>query len=663
MSDVGFVQDQYPVQITTPLGADTLRVESLEGDEALSQPYEFTLRLVSEDATLDFDAVVGKEVAVSIAMPDGAKRYVHGIVARFRQAGTALRQTTYFAHLRPKLWLLSLATDSRIFQNKSVPEIVKQVLSEHEVTDVSDTLTGSYPAREYCVQYQETALAFISRLMADAGIWYRFDHTADAHTLVLADDASGYVTGPSAMSVAGSDSRWTPINALPECSLEVQVTSGGYKLDDYNFETPATDLLGVASGDTPSLTVYEYPADEAKQNDVEAVATRRLEGLELERRVLNGSSNNADLRPGHTFGLGDHPRSDANTTFVVRRVTHAATQETYSNRFEALPSDVRFRPARDVPAPRIVGCQTATVVGKSGEEITTDQYGRVKVKFHWDQSDAKDETSSCWLRVAQGWAGQAWGSYFLPRVGQEVVVSFLDGNPDRPLVTGSVYNAQQLMPYSMPANQTRSGVKTDSSKGGGGFNEIRFEDKKDSEEIFIQAQKDMNVSVLHDQTVTVKNARTVTVQDSDDTLKVEKGNHTVEIKGKETYTVSGERAMTVTGAETLDNGASLTHTIKDDVEVKIGGKLALTITGDLTLNVSGKVTIHSDGSLSVDSTGDLTQKAGGKLANESGTELTIKAGTNLTSEAGVAVKTKSGATHNVEAGAILVLKGAMVKIN
>ena len=270
MSPVGFVQDRHPVEITTPLGPNALIVEGVEGDEALSSVYEFHLRLVSEDSAIAFADIVGKAVCVSIAMPSGDKRFVHGIVGRFRQGRTNLRVTTYFADLYPKLWLLSKSTDTRIFQNKTVPDIIKQVLSGHEITDIRDALAGTYQPREYCVQYQETDLNFISRLMESEGIFYHFEHTQDAHTLVLADDASSYVAGPARLIMVATDTRSARTEVLPECSLEVQVTTGSYKLDDYNFETPATDLLGVAKGDAPALGVYEYPAGKTSQGAVEA---------------------------------------------------------------------------------------------------------------------------------------------------------------------------------------------------------------------------------------------------------------------------------------------------------------------------------------------------------------------------------------------------------
>jgi type VI secretion system secreted protein VgrG len=663
MSPVGFLQDKSPVQFTSPLGDNALIVEAMDGEESLSTIYTFHLRMVSEDSALVFDDIVGKDVSLSIDMPDGEKRYVHGIVGRFRQGGTTKRFTAYYAEVYPKLWLLTKSSDTRIFQNKTAPDIIKAVLSDHGITDIKDGLTGSFTAREYCVQYQETDFAFISRLMESEGIFYRFEHTADAHTLVLLNDGSSYGEGPSTLRIVASDTRWPQIDVLPECTVEMQVTPGGVQMDDFNFETPATDLLGVATGDDDTLTMYEYPAGATTQAAVEQAATRRLEALELPKLLLRGSSSHADMRPGHTFTLTDHPRSDANVKYAAWRVTHQADGNTYANRFEAFPADVPFRPPRATPAPRVHGCQTAIVVGKAGEEITTDQYGRVKVKFHWDQAEAADETSSCWLRVSQGWAGKAWGMFFLPRIGQEVIVSFLDGDPDRPIVTGCVYNGQQVVPYALPDNQTRSLVKTESSKGGGGFNEIRLEDKKDAEEIFIQAQKDMNVSVLNDQTVTIKNARTVTVQEADDTLKVEKGNRSFEVAGNDTYKVTGERTVNITGKEAHDNGAGLAYTIKEDLVLEVGGKVELKVTGDLTLTISGKVTIKSDGNMDVQSSGNLTQKATGKLENESGQDMTIKAGMNLTQEGGIGIKSKAGATYNLESGGILEVKGSLVKIN
>jgi type VI secretion system secreted protein VgrG len=596
MSAVGYVQHQFFVKVSTPLGADVLLVDDVAGEETLSGAGTFRLRLLSENSALSFEAIVGKEASLSIETPGGDKRYVHGVVGRFEQGETTGRTTTYFADLHPRIWLLTKTAGSRIFQNLSAPDIVKKVLAEHEITDVKDALTGVYPASEFCVQYQETAFDFISRLMEREGISYFFDHRSDGHTLVLADDASAFRAGPR-LSAALPGAGWRRTDNVAGCLLGVQITEGGYKADDYNFQTPTTDLLATVTGQDAALSIYEYPAGAATKDVVEAIANRRLEALELPRRVLRATSNNPDLRPGTTVTVIDHPRQDANARYVVWKVRHEGSQADYSNAFEAFPYDRTFRPPRRTGPPRIPGCQTAVVVGPAGEEIATDPSGRVKVKFHWDQAARSDDTSSCWIRVSQAWAGKGFGAFCLPRIGQEVVVSFIDGDPDRPLVTGSVYNAVQTPPYALPDFQTRSVLKTQSTPGKSGFSEIRVDDKKDAEELFVRAQKAMNMLVL--------------------------------------------------GDETHDNGANLTYTIKDDVALTIGGRLTLHVTGDLTLQISGNV--------SVKATGNIAQQASGTVSSESAQSISVKAGTSLSQEAGT--------TQNVEAGGILVIKGALVKIN
>jgi type VI secretion system secreted protein VgrG len=303
----------------------------------------------------------------------------------------------------------------------------------------------------------------------------------------------------------------------------------------------------------------------------------------------------------------------------------------YTNSFEAVPSSLVFRPQRTTPRPVIHGLQTATVVGKAGEEIWTDKYGRVIVQFHWDQLGKNDEKSSCWIRVAQGWAGKQWGALFIPRVGQEVIISFLEGNPDRPLITGCVYNAAQTVPYTLPSEQTKSTLRSNSSKGGAGYNEIRFEDKKDSEELYVHAEKDMNVLVLNDETLTV-----------------DKGNRKIQVNaGNETHDVKGTRGVTVSGNET--------HTNQKDY--------SQTVTGNFSLKVSGNLTIDVTGSISVKAGTSLTNQAGTSLENKAGTSLENKAGTTMTNDAGVSLTNKASASQTVDGGGLLTVKGGLVKIN
>ncbi|HEX7831810.1 MAG TPA: type VI secretion system tip protein TssI/VgrG, partial [Thermoanaerobaculia bacterium] len=502
---MAYAQTARYISISTPLGTDKLHVRSLRGEERISGLFHFFLELQSEDNALDFSKIVGKAVTVSIVISSDTTRYINGIVGRFVQGGSDARFTTYFMDLHPWLWLMTMARDNRIYQNKSAKDIVTGLFTELGFTDYTDSTAGTYNALEYCVQYNETAFAFVSRLMESAGIFYFFTHADGKHTLTLGDDATAFADCAGAATVSygtlGTDIVQTAVLA---CTVEELVIPGTFAADDFGFETPSTDLMG--STDSTVATngskrrIYEYPAGVATKDDADALSKLRLEELEAPRQVLRGESLAAGFVPGGKTTLQNHYRTDVNATYVLSRVSHSAVDDSYTNSFEAFPSANVYRPRRTTRKPVIAGTQTAIVVGKSGEEIYTDKYGRVKVQFHWDQLGKNDENSSCWIRVAQGWAGTSWGAFFLPRVGNEVVVSFLDGDPDRPLITGSVYNAEQTVPYTLPTDQTKSTIKSNTSKGGSGFNEIRFEDKKDSEEVFAQAQKDMNVVINNNET-------------------------------------------------------------------------------------------------------------------------------------------------------------------
>ena len=655
---MAFVQTDSPIQITTPLGDNKLLLQSVHGEEQLSGLFQFNLELLSEDDSLEFTQIVGKNATLTLALPSGDTQYLNGIVSRFVQAGKSERFTSYFAEMRPWLWLLTMNSDCQIFQNLSTPDIVKKVFSNLGFTDVKDSLTRTYQPREYCVQYMESSFAFVSRLMEEEGIFYFFEHASGTHTLVLADDSSAYGACPglATANLRPEVSDREIIDAILACQLEQKVVVGQYKTTDYNFETPSTDLTATAAGADTSRSIYEYPGGYTTQSDGETLASERLAALEAEGKLLTGSSTCRAFHTGSKFTLAGHFNPAANTDYVLTSVSHNGTQQAYSNSFEAIPTSVTYRPGVVTPRPRIMGAQTAKVVGKSGEEIWTDLYGRVKVKFHWDQSAAQDETSSCWIRVAQGWAGKQWGALFTPRIGQEVIVSFLEGNPDCPLITGYVYNAEQTVPYTLPDDQTKSTVKTNSSKGGGGFNELRFEDKAGSEEIFIQAQKDMNVTVLNNQTNTIKQTLSTTVQEADENLTVEKGNRTIKVNtGNETHEVKGTRTLTITGNET--------HTDKADFTQNVSGNFTLKVSGNLSIEASGSVTIKSGTSFDNQAGTALTNKAGTSLTNDAALSLTNKAGTSMSNEANVSISSKANASHTVESSGIMTVKGAMVQIN
>ena len=370
-----------------------------------------------------------------------------------------------------------------------------------------------------------------------------------------------------------------------------------------------------------------------------ATADLRLAAQQVGQLTGRGTSACYALTAGSTFTLGGHANSAVNTTYVARAVEHSATNDIYANEFVVFPSTVPFRPPLVTPRPVVAGNHTAVVSGSSGEEIWTDEYGRIKVKFHWDRSNSKNENTSCWVRVAQTVAGNGWGHFFLPRVGQEVIVSYVDGDPDRPLVTGSVYNQSSTLPYAMPSMQTRSTIMSRSSKGGSAGNEIRMEDKTGSEELFVHAQKDMNVSI--------ENALATTVIAGNETHTIQKGDRTVDVQtGKETHTVKGTRSLDVTGDETHTNHAKFTHNV----------------TGDYTLKVSGNLTIDVTGSITFKSGTSLTSQAGTSLSNQAGTTLENKAGTTLTIQ-GLEVQSKASATATIDGGGMLALKGGLVKLN
>ncbi len=678
---VGWTQALRYLSVSTPAGADVLLLRSCRGEEALSMPFQYNLDMVSENPAIDFSSIIGQPATVTIESSGGATRYVNGIMTRFVQAGTSGNLTAYHGELRPWFWLLRMSSDNCVYQAKSTIDTVKAVFDGLGFSDYKDSTTGTYSPRDYAVQYGETAFDFVSRLLEEDGIHYFFDHADGKHTLVLADDADAHTAclGPSAIRyMTSAETERGKDDMITECFLEQQVIPNAYSLDDYEFTTPATDLSVSVTGVTGSLKLYDYPGRYSKTADGNTFANVRLQAVEADAKTLSGSSTVRTFTPGFTFSLTDHGRSDANVKYLLSRVVHDATLDEYGNAFEAIPASVTYRPRRVTARPRIPGAQTAVVVGKSGEEIWTDQYGRVKVQFHWDQKGTNDENSSCWLRVAQGWAGKSWGMIFLPRIGQEVLVTFLDGDPDRPIVTGSVYNATQVVPYALPAEQTKSTVMTNSSKGGGGSNEIRFEDKKGSEELYLHAQMTMTTLVEKDRTETIKNndtltvtqAKSVTVTDGDDSYTVTKGKRTVAVTaGDETHTVGGKRSLTVTGDETHTNSGKFTHTVSGDYTLKVTGNLTIEAQGTVSIKSgttfateSGTAMTTKAGSdLSIEATGALSSK-GSTVSNEAQTELTNK-GATVTNNASAQLNNKSGGLQNVEASGILVVKGSLVQIN
>lgn len=624
----------WSLELSTPLGATALTLVSFEGSERISEPFAFTLEAKASIAFVDPKKLIGKPADVTLRGGDGEQRTFNGIVARLTQGSSLCT-----LELRPWLWLLTLSRNNRIFQKLAIPDIVKKVFADYDIAAMRSDLVLSYDKIDYCVQYGESDFAFVSRLMEAAGVAYYFEQKPGRHTMVLVDDPAKFAACPNAASVPwlalGTGNEWLSDARIEDATLEQRAVADGFKATDYNFVTPATALLStVGKG-----KVYEYPGGFTLKAEGDATSKRRAEELAALALQLHGGSPLRHLASGTAFTLTGHPATEFNKKYVLLEVVHHAERRSYSNRFSAFPASVPFRPPRTTPRPRIAGSQTAIVVGPSGKEIWTDEYGRIKVQFHWDQLGKNDADSSCWVRVAQSWSGKNWGAFSLPRVGQEVVISFLEGDPDRPLVTGSIYNGDNPVPYALPDNQTRSTMKTQSTPSATGFNELRFEDKAGEEEVFVQAQKDLTITVLNNASETVKKDRTVTVQEGNDAFTVSKGNWTTSIaKGDATHGVKGNSTITIDG--------DAAETVKGDAKQ--------TVSGNLTINVTGNVTIKASGSVAVESGTGMTIKGGTSVAIEAGTALTLK---------GLSVEVKASASGSFDGGGMLELKGGLVKLN
>jgi len=648
---LAYSHDNLYFSLSTPLGKDKLLLRNFQGQERISGLFHFTLDLESEDPNLDFSAIVGQSATITVELADGSQRFINGVVGRFQQAGNDPIFTRYQAELYPWLWLLTMSVDCRIFQNKSTPDILSELFKELGFSDFKIDLTGSYQPREYCVQYNESVFEFASRLLEEEGIFFYFEHQDGKHTLVMADDLGAFKSCAGAATLEyGTWGEWTQQNVVTHCTLDQCVIPGVSALDDFNFETPSTNLMATTDSTTAlngsKRRVYEYPGGFLKKNAGEDRSGLRIEEHEQPAKVLVGRSYCRAFVCGGKFNLEKHYRDDVNASYVLSRVSHSGTWEGYSNSFEAFPSDVPFRPARTSRKPTIPGTQTALVVGKKGEEIWCDKYGRVKVQFHWDQLGKNDENSSCWIRVAHGWAGKSWGMIAVPRIGHEVVVSFLEGDPDRPLITGSVYNAETTVPYALPDNQTQSTWKSNSSKGGDGYNEIRFEDMKSAEEIWIHAQKDENIvvendkteevghdesiSIGHDRTETVKNNERLTVQNNRtrNVTKVESvsvgKNQTLAVGANRSVSVDKNEDRSVVKNQDISVGDHRTSKVGKNDKLEVGKNLSIEAGDQIVISTGkAKIVMKKDGTITI-SGKDITFKGTGKITGKASKDLVLK---------------------------------------
>ncbi len=562
-------------RITVQLPVEGLLFWKLSGREAMSESFALTLTLLGTDARIDRSKLLGQPVTVTIPTQNlVSSRYINGKVTRVAVSAVELTGTRYAVYqltVEPDLWPMKRDRNLRIFQGQTVPQIVKTLLGEHQV-NVEDKLTGSYRVWDYCVQYQESSLDFISRLMELEGIAYYFSHEADKHTLVLTDAAtqhqpfSGYEVIPYHQTPSGGS---TDEEGISQWALEDSVTPGIYSLDDYDFRKPNAWLFQAqqnpASPKPGSIDVYDWPGRFVETGHAEFYARIRQERWQVEHQQIQATATAAGIAPGHIFTLTNAPFFSDNGEYLVTAAGYHFEENRYASGegetihrtdFTVIPASVSYRPAQSTAWPRTYGPQTAKVVGPQGESIWTDKYGRVKVKFHWDRLAKGDDTSSCWVRVSSAWAGQGYGGVQIPRVGDEVVVDFINGDPDRPIITGRVYNDASMPPWALPAAATQMGFMSRTKDGSvDNANALRFEDKAGGEQVWLQAERNLDINVKNDESHSTEKNRTQFVGE-DETLRVVK-NQNAGVKGNVICLTGNSRSDKVVNDYILSAGNTL----------------------------------------------------------------------------------------------------------
>jgi len=596
------------------------KVLQFRGREAISQPYRFELEVVSERHDIDLQSLLHQSAFLAFTT-DGAG--IHGQLHSVAQGQSGKRLTRYRLVLVPRLAYLAHRTNQQIHQHLSVPQIVAQVLEANGIqADGYRFQLGptQYPERQYCVQYGETDLHFIQRLCAEEGIHYHFEHSAEGHVLVFGDDQTSFPRLGQPTAYVQDSGLVADEPVIKSFGVRVETRPTRVSRRDYDFEKPRLLMKAASQGEQnpqaaqPDLEDYDYPGRFTDRTRGKYLSQRNLERHRSDYRLADGRSDQPRLVSGHLLEISEHPRREWNDLWLLNEVIHegkqpqvleesitlspgshiqapsplvgdgAAFTQGYRNHFTATPWELPYRPPFDYPKPKVLGSQTAIVTGPAGEEIHCDAYGRVKVLFHWDRQGQTDDKSSCWLRVSSSWAGDRYGGIAIPRVGMEVLVTFLEGDPDQPLVTGCLYHAEHVPPYELPANKTRSVFKTLSSPGGEGYNELRVEDRKGAEQIYVHAQRDWDQNIQHDQKIRVGHERHDTVE----------ANSYSEFRAEEHLTVTGERKVEIKPQDHL--------TVAIDQHVQLGSA---------QLTRAGR---------------EIHLKAGQKMVIEAGIELTLKAG-------------------------------------
>ncbi|OWQ48349.1 hypothetical protein CDL60_07175 [Roseateles noduli] len=675
-----------PFRLKTALDDDVLRVHACASREALSDLGETTLTLLSERKDIRASELLGKSATLTMALRDDAPRHLAGYVTRFAQTGFEGKHTVYQMTMRPWLWLLTRTADCRIFQEMTVPDIVKAVFDDHPVARHEFKLMRAYRPWTYCVQYRETDFNFVARLLENEGIYWYFTHDDAGHTLVLTDAASAHDCAPGCETLpfyGGTNNAPPELEYVDAWVTQESLKPGKVVITDYDFERPSTSLETkldrTRDYDLSDGEVFDYPGGYVQGSDGAQYVEDRLDEIQTAYARFDGDTNAQGVRTGHLLSLSRHPRDDQNAKYLitgtVTQLRQASTESASGEselrcRFNAIPADQQFRPERRTPKPMAPGPQTAIVTGPSGEEIFTDKYGRVKVQFHWDRRGKRNETSSCWIRVSQPWAGKGWGGVSIPRIGQEVVVDFVEGDPDQPLVTGRVYNAEQMPPYGLPAAAVISGIKSKTHKGAG-YNELSMDDTAGKEMITIHGQFDMATTIEHDQTSTIHNNRTDTV-DVDDSETVGNNqtqtvgvNQTISIGSNQTMSVGSNRTKSIGVDETLTVGAHQIETIGATRTLTVGASDSQSIGSTQTVTVAlakaetigaayaltvGAVMNHAVGAALMQEVGAAKVVAVGGLSSETvGASKSVTASATMSHQSGKAMSHKTGAAYSAEA--------------
>lgn len=724
-----YTQTNRPMLVETPLGEDKLLLVGFTGQEALSQLFDFHLDLVAEnDVDVQFDKLLGQSITITLDLPSG-QRYFNGICI---QAGQGERNddfTAYQVEIVPQFWLLTRHAQSRIFQQMSVPDILKKVLNG---VNVAFELQGTFDKRDYCVQYRETDFNFASRLMEEEGIYYFFKHQDGNHTMVLANTPQSHSAVPGASTIifeAMNAGYLRDEDRITEWEKVQQLRSGKYTTWDYTFQMPDSNLNAndniqssvqvgtvthkLAVGGNQQMELYDFPGECAQRfdgidpggsdraadlqkifPDKDRTVKIRMQQEAVPSIVIRGTSACRNLTSGHKFTLDRHFNADGD--YVLTSVQHSATQGDYrsndqefqyQNSFTCIPFALPFRPIRHTPKPVVQGTQTAFVVGPAGEEIFTDKYSRVKVQFHWDREGKDDANSSCWIRVGTIWAGNQWGVIHIPRIGQEVIVAFEEGDPDQPIIIGSVYNPDQMPPYLLPDNKTISGMKSRSTLKGqpANYNELRFEDKKGSEHVYFHAEKDFHRYVEHNDHL-INEANQFELIEANHHRHIN-GSHYELVDGNEQYAVSGtqdiviggtkkelnqddhhlhingDQLQKIDGDQDLQVSGDQTESVEGNVDRNVGGDRTENVGGDEDLNIGGDRVECVGGSQSLTVGQDQQESIGQNLLVEAGEEVHFSAGMTMVLEAGMELTIKSSGGFISIGPAGVVIQGTMVLIN